>query len=101
MFLLTQLEDTFHRCVNCRAVFSCIKSRSFVQNPDFSDANSGGMLSGDECLPIFNSSEKDACSLLHIGRAGRPTNGVWEISVLYPQGPVLRTQKTKLAWFDC
>ena len=50
------------------------------------------ILSGDECLQLFTVPEKDACSLLHIGRAERPTNGVWEISVLYPQGPVLHTQ---------
>lgn len=38
--------------------------------------------------------------LLHIGRAGRPTNGVWEINVLYPQGPVLCTRIAELAWFN-
>lgn len=46
---------------------------------------------------LFYISESDACSLLHIRRAGRSANGVWEISVLYPQGPVLCTWVTTLA----
>lgn len=73
MFLLTQFEDTFHRCVNCRAVFSCIKSRSFVQNPDFSDANSGSMLSGDECLQYLTVRRRmHAVCCISGGQRGQP-----------------------------
>lgn len=43
------------------------------------------------------SRESDACSVLHIGSAGRSANGVLEMSVLHPRGPVLRTQVATFA----
>lgn len=79
----------------CLLVYVCLRKKHF-SNMFLLQCYSGDISGGEECLRSYIS-ESETCNLLHIRRAGRSANGVWEISVLYPQGPVLCTRVTKLA----
>lgn len=102
IFLLTPFEDTFHCYVNCLAVPLCVKGRGCSPFKTLTAVLPTVKIS-QVVMSVSNYSQfqrRMHAVLLHIGRAGSPTNGVWEISVLYPQGPVLCTRIAELAWFN-
>lgn len=80
--LLIDTNDTFHCCASCwDAVCLCVVTVAVFQV----------VMS---VFHYFYILESEACSSFHIRRSAI---GVWETSVLYPQGPVLRMWVTKLS----
>lgn len=80
--LLKDTNDTFHCCASCwDAVCLCVVTVAVFQV----------VMS---VFHYFYILESEACSSFHIRRSAI---GVWETSVLYPQGPVLRMWVTKLS----
>lgn len=80
--LLKDTNDTFHYCASCwDAVCLCVVTVAVFQV----------VMS---VFHYFYILESEACSLFHIRRSAI---GVWETSVLYLQGPVLRMWVTKLS----
>lgn len=80
--LLKDTNDTFHYCASCwDAVCLCVVTVAVFQV----------VMS---VFHYFYILESEACSSFHIRRSAI---GVWETSVLYLQGPVLRMWVTKLS----